>query len=259
MPMDLSHMNLEERTKYLELKEKYKKKLRPWYKKWWGILILSVLSVLMILGAILGFYIYNEVQRLKNNNLSNQQQIVNESVQLAINGVGTNYFLGTEGAPITIIEFADFACPYCQKAHKILRNAVAQYPGQIKAVYRDMPLHDNSIDLAMAARCAGEQGKFWEMHDLLFENQTDLSAAGDGLQSMLSSLAGTLGIDKETYDTCYSGKKYLSDIGTDFGDSTALKLPGTPTWFINNKRLSGYLPEEDFFKLIESLLSINKK
>lgn len=257
MPMDLSDMNLEERTKYLELKEKYKKKLRPWYKKWWGILILSITALLIIVGTILGFYIYSKIPQIRAEKYYNQQLVVNEAMQLAISGVGTNYFLGTEGARITIIEFADFACPFSQKASKIIRETVTRYPGKVKAVYRDMPLFGHSIDLSLAARCAGEQGKFWEMHDLLFENQAELSAAGEGLSSMLSSLVGTLGINKETYDSCYSSKKYLSDIGTDFGDSAALQLPGTPIWFINGKRLSGYIPEEDFFKIIDSLLTIN--
>jgi protein-disulfide isomerase len=258
MPLDLAHMDLEERTKYLELKERYKKKLRPWYKKWWGISLLSILALILVIGTIGGLYIFNLSKQIKAENAYNQTITANETMRLAINGVGTNYFMGNEGAPLTIIEFSDFACPYCQQAHKIIRDAVAKYPGKIKAVYRDMPLHDNSLDLALAARCTGEQGKFWEMHDLLFENQSSLTATGDELTPTLNSLAGTLGIDMDKYNTCYTSKKYLSDIGTDYGDGAALSLVGTPTWFLNEKRLSGYLPEEDFFAIIDSML-INAK
>lgn len=258
MPLDLANMDLEERTKYLELKERYKQKLRPWYKKWWGILILSILALFLILGTVIGLYILNLSKQIKAENAYNQTVNVSATMKMAINGLGTNYFMGTENAPLTIIEFSDFACPYCQQAHKIIRDAVAKYPGKIKAVYRDMPLHDNSIDLALSARCAGEQGKFWEMHDLLFENQSSLTATGDALTPTLNSLVGTLGIDTDKYNTCYTSKKYLSDIGTDYGDGAALSLVGTPTWFLNEKRLSGYLPEEDFFKLIEGMLLTTK-
>lgn len=258
MPLDLSSMNLEERTKYLELKERYKKKLRPWYKKWWGILILATFAVAIIIGTITGLYIWNTVKEIQAENAYNQALDSNEAVKMAISGVGTNYFMGTEGAPLTIIEFADFACPYCYEARKILKNAVAAYPGKLKVVYRDMPLHPNSIDLALSARCAGEQGKFWEMHDLLFENQSSLKATGEELTPILNSLVGTLGIDQEKYNACFTGKKYLSDIGTDYGDSAVLALIGTPSWFLNGKRLSGYLPEQDFFAIIDTMLLTTK-
>jgi len=255
MPLDLAHMNLEERTKYLELKERYKKKLLPWYKKWWGITILIVLALGIILVTISGLYVWNKIQEIQTETTSNQTANVNEAMKLAINGVGTNYTMGTAGAPLTIIEFADFACPFCQKARNILKDANKKYPGKLRIVYRDMPLHANSIELALAARCVGEQGKFWEMHDLLFENQTNLTATGDELAVVLESLVGTLGINQEAYKKCYTDKKYLSDIGTDFGDSVALNLGGTPSWFLNEKNLSGYIPEEDFFKIIDSILA----
>lgn len=255
MPIDLSNLNLEERTKILELKERYKKRLRHWYKKWWGILILSILALIIILGTISGLYIYNISENIKAENAYNQQLNLDESMKFAISGVGTNYFMGTEGAPLTIIEFADFACPYCQKAHTTLKNAVKKYPGKLKIVYRDMPLHANSVELALAARCVGEQGKFWEMHDLLFENQSSLTATGEELTPTLNSLVGTLGINQEAYNTCFTSKKYLSDIGTDFGDGTALKLIGTPSWFLNGKMVAGYLPEEEFFMIIDNLLA----
>lgn len=255
MPLDLAHMNLEERSKYLELKERYKKKLRPWFQKWWGITILVILAIVIILATISGLYIWNEIQKINTENTSNKIANTDEAIKLAINGVGTNYTMGTVGAPLTIIEFADFACPFCQKARNILKDANKKYPGQLRIVYRDMPLHANSIELALAARCVGEQGKFWEMHDLLFENQTSLTATGDELAVILEGLASTLGIDQVAYKKCYSDQKYLSDIGTDFGDSVALNLAGTPSWFLNGKNISGYIPEEDFFKVIDSVLA----
>ena len=254
MPIDLAHMNLKERAKYLELKERYKAKLRPWYKKWWGVSLLLILALIIISSTIAGFYLLNKIKEIQKESLESQNTTLNEAMKYTISGVGTNYFLGSEGAPITIVEFSDFACPYSKKAHTILKNAVQAYPNQLKIIFRDMPLRSNSIDLAVSARCVGEQGKFWEMHDLLFENQTSLTATGEELAVILESLVGTLGINQEIYKTCFTEKKYLTDVGTDFGDGATLQLAGTPSWFINGKRLSGYIPEADFFLIIESLI-----
>ena len=254
MPLDLASMNLEERAKYLELKERYKKKLLPWYKKWWGVVILVIIALVLLLTTISGFYILDKVKEINTEKTSTQTVDMGEAAKLAIDGIGTNYSLGSKDAPLTIIEFSDFACPFCQKAHSILKDINKRYPTQVRIVFRDMPLHANSIELALAARCAGEQGKFWEMHDLLFENQTSLTATGPELTVVLDGLVSTLGIDQEVYTKCYSDKKYVSDIGTDFGDGTALQLVGTPTWFLNYKRISGYIPETDFLDIVEGLL-----
>ncbi|MFZ2310191.1 MAG: thioredoxin domain-containing protein [Patescibacteria group bacterium] len=255
MPLDLANMNLEERAKYLELKERYKKKLLPWYKRWWGVVILVILALVLLLAAISSFYILDKVKEIKTETTSTQTVDMTAAAKSAVNGIGTNYSLGPKDAPLTIIEFSDFACPFCQKAHGILKDINKKYPKQVRIVFRDMPLHSNSTELALAARCVGEQGKFWEIHDLLFENQTSLTATGAELTTLLESLVGTLGINQEAYIKCYSDKKYLSDIGTDFGDGTALQLVGTPTWFLNYKRISGYIPEEDFLAIVEGLLN----
>ena len=251
MALDLGSMNLEERTKYLELKAQYGKKLSPWYKKWWGILILVILGLILILGTAAGLYIYNQVQEINSNNTYNQQVNSSQALQQAINP-GTNYYLGTNNAVLTIVEFSDFACPYCEQAYPVLKKINARYPGKVKIVFRDLPLHENSVDLAMAARCAGEQGKFWEMHDQLFANQSSLKGTGDELKSVVYGLAGTLGLNAANFDSCYTNKKYLTNISKDFTDANTLKLKGTPSWFLNGKLISGYIPETEFLTLLDS-------
>jgi len=256
MPVDLGNMNLEERTKYLELKERYKKQLRPWYKKWWGVLIIVIFGLIIILGTASGFYIYSEIQRINTEDTNNQQLNSSTALQKAINGPGTNYFLGPDtGAELTIIEFSDFACPYCEKAHTILKKIVSRYPGKVKIVYRDMPLHENSVELALGARCAGEQGKFWEMHDQLFANQSSLIGTGEPLASVIYGLAGTIGLNAATFNDCYTNKKYMGNISGDFSDGSTLNLKGTPSWFLNGKLLSGYIPEADYFILLDNYFS----
>lgn len=250
MAVDLSNMNLEERTKYLELKARYGKNLLPWYKKWWGITILVVFTLVLIFAAAAGFYIWQQMKEYKAVEKANQQAGVTETVKKTINP-GTGYFLGSENATLTIVEFSDFACPYCDKAYPVLRKIVARYPDKVKIVFRDLPLHEHSVALAMGARCAGDQGKFWEMHDQLFANQNSLTGTSSEVKSMIYGLAGTIGLNAATFDACYQSKKYLTAISTDYTDASTLKLQGTPSWFLNNKLLTGYIPEATFLAMID--------
>lgn len=258
MPLDLGNMNLEERVKYLELKQKYKKKLLPWYKKWWGVIILVILGLIIVFGTMSGFYIFNETKRIIAENENSSKIGSDVLLKQAIYGSGLNYSLGSDTAPVKIVEFADFACPYCEQAHTILRKIVNKYPGQIKIIYRDLPLHEQSVSLALGARCAGEQGMFWEMHDQLFANQGVLTGSEEEIKEIIYSLAGTIGLNAATFDSCYTSKKYLYNISQDFTDAGILKIKGTPSWFINEKLVSGYIEEEDFFNLLEGYLSVIK-
>lgn len=255
MSTDLSNMNLEERTKYLELKAKYKDKLKPWYQKWWGIIILIILFLVLLITTISLLYIRDKVAEIKAENEYNQSVNNDKSLEFAIYGPGTNYYLGANNAPLTIVEFSDFACPYCKEAHTTLKNIINRYPGKVKIVFRDMPLHENSVDLALAARCAGEQGLFWPAHDLIFANQDSLKATGSELQLTLSNLITSLGAQRENFDTCVSEKRYVNNIAVDYQAGNDLKLKGTPTWFLNGRILSGYLPEQDYFTLLDNYFS----
>ena len=260
MPLDLGNMNLEERTKYLEMKERYKKRLRPWYKRWWGVLILITLGLIIILGTATGLWIWSEAKRINTESLRNQQISASQALQNAIYGTGSNYFLGPkDGAVLTIVEFSDFACPYCEQSHTVLKKITSRYPGKVKIIFRDMPLHENSVELAIGARCAGEQGKFWEMHDQLFDNQSNLKGTGDDLAKIISGLSGTIGLNATIFDDCYKNKRYLADISADAADGTSLQLAGTPTWFLNGKTLTGYIPEADFFNLLDNTYFANSK
>ncbi|MGI5827126.1 MAG: DsbA family protein [Patescibacteria group bacterium] len=266
MAKNLGNLNLEERTKYLALKEKYKKKLTPWYKRWWGIVLIIILGLVLVGLVAAGFYISNlttrildgqEVELLINNSENELLQKINpEEINLdrAIYGPGTNYSLGPDDALITIVEFADFACPYCAKAYKIAEKLNTRYPDQVKFIYRDLPLHETSIDLALAARCAGEQGRFWEMHNQLFANQSALTTLDTELKSTIYDLAGTLGINAALFDKCFSEKKYTTNIAIDLEDAITLQVEGTPSWFINGRVMTGYLEDTAFITMIDNYL-----
>lgn len=254
MATNLGNMNLEERAKYLALKEKYRNKILPWYRKWWGVVIIIVLGLIMIGAVASGLYIWKQVAEI---NAADEASIrINSDIELqrAIYGPGTNYFLGTDEAGLTIVEFADFACPYCAKAHHFARKVVDRYPGRVKFIYRDLPLHENSVDLALAARCAGEQGKFWDMHDQLFANQAVLNTTGEPLKNTIYNLAGTIGVNAALFDKCFEDQKYVTSIATDFNDALALKVEGTPSWFINGRVMSGYLEDSAFLTMLDTYM-----
>lgn len=259
MALDLGNMNLEERKKYLELKALYGQKVKPWYKRWWGVIIIILIGIILTLLTAAGFYIFNQMKEYQINGWYEDDKNVNRKTIEEIINPGTGYFLGSDKAVLTIVEFSDFACPYCKQSHSILQKIVNKYPGKVQIFYRDLPLHENSIELSMAAYCAGEQGSFWEMHDQLFANQDNLKTTGDELREDLYALSLSLGLDEKTFASCYDNKKYLKNISADYADATTLKLKGTPSWFLNNKLVSGYIPENDFFNLLETYFSnLNK-
>ncbi len=247
-------MSLEERVKYAAMKARHKNTLRPWYKKWWGALLLALLALFLILFVACTIYVLNKIKEIRSGQDQADSEQQTALYLAAINGEGNGYALGTSTPQVTIVEFSDFACPFCQEAAPEIRAIAAAYPESVKLVYRDYPLHENSITLALAARCAGEQGKFWEMSDRLFSGQSDLSAAGDDLNARLTDLAASLKLDAAQFSACLSEQKYLSAVAQDFHDAKTLELNGTPTWFINNYRLTGYIPAEQFRALVDGLI-----
>jgi len=159
---------------------------------------------------------------------------------------------GDPKAPVTIVEFADFSCPYCRKAEATLDELVAKYPGKIKIGYRDFPLrqlHPNAQLAAEASRCAGEQGKYWEYHDLLFAGQDKQTRAD------LVADAASLKLDTQQFDTCLSSGKYKPQIEQDVELATRAGLVDTPGFFVDGMFLNGAQPAAAFEAIIDKDLS----
>lgn len=166
-------------------------------------------------------------------------------------GLG-NQSIGASQPKLTIVEFADFACPYCKGSANDLRKVVDLYKDKVKLVFRDWPGHDNSVSLAMAAYCAGEQNKFWEMHDLLYQNQNTAFGAD---KNDLALLANELGIYNEKFQTCFDNQKYLYLIQKNITDGQILEVKGTPTWFFNGDRIEGQLNKQDLENIIKEYVA----
>lgn len=158
---------------------------------------------------------------------------------------------GAAQAPVTLVEFSDFHCPFCSRAQATLKQVLERYPDKVKLVYRDFPLdrlHPQARPAAEAARCAHDQGKFWEYHDLLYAN-TPRGASED-----LRRYAQQVGLDVAKFEQCVSSGVHKAAVQRDIDEGGRLGVTGTPAFFINGRPLEGAQPLEAFVRLIEEEL-----
>lgn len=159
---------------------------------------------------------------------------------------------GNPKAKVMIVEFSDFQCPFCREVTATLKNVLAKHEGTVALAFRDMPIpqiHPQAEMAAEAARCAGEQGKFWEYHDLLFGNQNKLDRNG------LLEQARSLKLEEKQFDSCLTAEKYKAQVQQDSQDGMRAGVTGTPGFFINGVFMSGALPEATFERAIQEQLA----
>lgn len=161
--------------------------------------------------------------------------------------------LGPADAPITLIEFSDFQCPYCQRWHEqVFSQLMKDYEGKIRFIYRDFPLksiHPQAAPAAEAANCAQAQGAYWQFHDALFSNKYNLSA-----DSYLK-YAAELGLDSAAFQQCLDTRQFAAEVENDFRYAEQLGLTSTPSFFINGIPLVGAQPLEVFKQVIDQELA----
>jgi protein-disulfide isomerase len=162
------------------------------------------------------------------------------------------YAIGPEDAPITIVEFSDYQCPYCRRWHEeVYQPLLNEYPGQIRLVYRHLPLtsiHPEAFSAAEAAMCAGEQNAYWQYHDKLFSSET----LGN---NTYVQYAQDLGLNTSTFETCISEHKYSEAIQADSDFAVNLGVRSTPTFFINGLAVVGAQPLDIFKQVIDKELA----
>jgi protein-disulfide isomerase len=161
-------------------------------------------------------------------------------------------FKGPANAPVTIVEFSDFHCPFCRRVVPTLDQLANKYGNKIRLVFRDFPiesLHPGATKAHEAARCADEQGKFWAYHDKLFAGPPKSSP------EIFKSLAVELGLDANNFANCVDSGKYSAAIKKDVEEGTRLGVTGTPAFFINGRMISGAQPLETFTRIIDDELS----
>jgi protein-disulfide isomerase len=163
---------------------------------------------------------------------------------------------GPEDAPVTIIEFSDYQCPFCRRAEPTVAQVLKEYEGKVRFVFRHFPLdriHPQARGASEAAACAAEQGKFWEYHAELFAGNAQLDRPG------LDAAAAKTGLDAAAFKTCVDTRKTQALVEADVKDGEAAGVSGTPAFFINGIPLRGALPLEEFKKVIDEELAAKAK
>ncbi len=157
--------------------------------------------------------------------------------------------LGRPDAPMVVVEFADFGCPFSREVSFTLRELALKYPEKFRYIYRDFPitdLHPIAQKAAEAGECAAEQGRFWEYHDKLYQNQTDLSS------ERLIEFAAELNLNTTTFRSCLDSGRKRDEVLNDYQDGLNAGVRGTPTFFINGSKVEGAIPKNMLEPLILS-------
>ncbi len=163
--------------------------------------------------------------------------------------------LGRASAPVTLIEFSDFQCPFCQRVAPTIKKIRDTYGDKVRIVWKDFPLtqiHPQAFKAGEAAHCAGDQGKYWEYHDRLFANQGQLQP------EELKQHAAALGLDAAAFNACLDSSKYGERVRDGVAQGTRLGVNSTPTIYINGRVLSGAQPYEAFVSVIDEELARGK-
>ncbi len=163
-----------------------------------------------------------------------------------------DHLIGPASAPVTLIEYSDFECPFCAKFFPTTQQVIKEYGNKVRLVYRHFPLtsiHPLAQKAAEASECASEQGKFWQFHDLVFANQTLLSA------EQLKIWGKDLGLNTTKYNDCLDSGKYATRVQADAQEGEQKGVRGTPATFVNGELISGALPFEAMKQIIDAALA----
>jgi protein-disulfide isomerase len=164
------------------------------------------------------------------------------------------YIRGPKDAPVVLVEFADYECPYCEKVNPVLQKLQSEYGNKLAVVYKDIPLsmHRRAQKAAEAARCAGDQGKFWEFHDVLFySKQLDIES--------LKEHARVLKLDEPRFQKCLDEGQQAAAVKKDADEGRRLGLTGTPSFFVNGHFLSGAVEYNTLKEMVEQQLAVASK
>jgi predicted DsbA family dithiol-disulfide isomerase len=195
-----------------------------------------------------------EAEHKLNERITREQQVAIhfEPYRMAMDNRGSPY-LGREGAPVTIVEFSDFQCPFCARFAPTLKRLADNFGSDVHVVYRQYPIlsiHPQAFKASEASLCAHEQGKFWEMHDLMFAEQNSLTVAE------LKAMAGRLGLNQRRFDSCLDSGKYVEQVQRDMQEGERLGIRGTPAVFVNGVAIpGGAVPYETVAAAVERELN----
>ncbi|MDA1038434.1 MAG: DsbA family protein [bacterium] len=204
--------------------------------------------LLLLNGYLFGFHLYMRPGNIKKNIIDTNIEAL-EAPTISI----INPARGPSDAAVTIVEFGDYQCEFCRDLEASIEIIRRENPDQIRVVWKDFPneqVHTLAISAAVAARCASDQGRFWDYHDILFTQINSLGA------STYKIIAEALELDMDQFTKCTETEASLPRVQRDFEEGLDLKLIATPTIFINEKRFVGAVSLEELRKTINPLLSL---
>jgi protein-disulfide isomerase len=168
-----------------------------------------------------------------------------------------DHLQGNASSSVIIIEYSDFECPACRTYYFVMKQLVVEFGSQVAFAYRHFPLteiHANAEFAARAAEAAGKQGKFWEMHDLLFEKQDEWAKVAN-IEPMFESYASLLGISVEQFKTDFNSKEVINFVKTERASAIKLGLQGTPSFFVNGKQIQNPSSVDAFRTIIQAAIA----
>lgn len=201
------------------------------------IIFVVALPIVFLLGLLVGYSIWGR-------SAPDPETVLAEAGDL---------ILGPDNAPVTIVEYSDYQCPFCKRWHdQVFYRLMDEYPNQIRFIYRDFPLmsiHPGALPAAEAANCAAEQDAYFEYHQALFSNQYNMDNAG------LLQYAADLNLDSEAFRACLSSQRYRQEVLADLQYGMSLGVQSTPTFLINETVVIGAQPYEVFKQIIDEELA----
>lgn len=243
--------------------EDFSKPKKKWRKKWWGILIIVSSALILIFLLSFSGYVYYYYYQIKSGKMSlpGSAKFLKSGQAAAppktfdfqrINPGGEPESFSD--APLAVVGFFDFQCPFSKEAYAIMREIQPVYAGKVNFVFRNFPLtelHSEAMLAAQAGECAYAQNQFWPMADKLFNSQ-------NLAEENLKLYAQQIGLDKTQFSDCLDSYRSKGQILKDILDGKFLGLVGAPTWFIDNEKVEGVIPADVFKKIIDYLLAQKK-
>lgn len=220
--------------------------MKPWYKKCWGIILIVIAVFLLAFILSFSWAVYKRVKEIRDEQFTEMRNTYLQELAPAYSPR-----LGSFEPSLTIVEFSDFQCPFCAQASPTVKRIVAEYGGLVQFVYRHMPideLHPDAWSASVASTCAAEQNSFWEYHDRLFVEQSNLG------KDNLFAIAQSMDFDMDNFTRCYNSEKYGYQVRKDMNDGAELGIKGTPTFFANGEVLSGVLSFDQWRIILDAFL-----
>lgn len=176
---------------------------------------------------------------------------VGAPVRSEITVTDSDHIRGSKNAPVMLVVYSDFQCPFCGRHNSTMQNIAQKYGDKVAWVHRHFPLsfHENAFPAAMASECAAEQGKFWEFADKLFASQQNLNDGQYGI------FAADLGLDANKFSSCYTSNKYRDKVNADMQSGKDNGVEGTPATFVNGSLVSGAVPQGELEKIIDEKIA----